>query len=261
MTADATPRARKAVLLAAGRGRRLGELTEHTPKCLVEIQGRPLLDHWFASLARHGFDEVLVNGHHLAERVEAFLDDARGRHALTVRYVREPALVGTGGTLLANAEFVAKEDAFLVAHADNWTDVDLGALVRFHAANRSPLTLALFRTRTPESCGIVEEIAEDGRIERFVEKPAAPKSDLASAAIFVATPTVLDELREVAATRPAVAQANGEFDFSREVLPRFEGRMYGYELPGHNVDVGTPEQLERARALAARAPTTEISGA
>lgn len=233
----------KAILLAAGRGTRLRPLTEHTPKCLVPLAGRPLLEHWFENFERAGVTEVIVNGHHLAAQVERWLDRNRSRFALKIRFVFEPVLRGTGGTVRDQRdrlrENTGEEEPFFLCHGDNYTNIDLGALARFHVDRRSPLTLALFRTDTPSSCGIVEEITPDGRIGRFVEKPAAPHSNLASAAIFVAEPQLAHEI-----------PAAGEVDFSREMLPRYEGRMYGHEFEGFNIDIGTPASYARAMALA-----------
>jgi mannose-1-phosphate guanylyltransferase len=229
----------KALLLAAGRGTRLRPLTERTPKCLVPLAGRPLLEHWLMSFERAGVTEVIVNGHHLAEQVEEWLDGARSRFELGIHFVFEPVLRGTGGTVRDQLDRLDTGEPFYLCHGDNYTNIDLGALARFHAARRAPLTLALFRTDSPSSCGIVEEITADGRILRFVEKPSAPRSNLASAAIFVVEPEVAREI-----------PAWGEVDFSREMLPRYPGRMYGREFDGFNIDVGTPASYALAQALA-----------
>ena len=127
----------KAFLLAGGLGTRLRPLTDTTPKCLVEIGGRTLLDLWLDALAKVGVDEVLVNTHHLAERVEAHV--AQRQDVPVVRLSHEPTLLGSAGTLMANKDFVAGEPMFLVINADNLTDFDLGRLVEAHrAAERRP---------------------------------------------------------------------------------------------------------------------------
>lgn len=229
----------RAILLAAGVGERLRPLTERTPKCLVPLAGRTLLDHWFALLARHGVREVLLNTHHLAERVEEHVRRVRPTLALDVRTVHEPELRGTGGTLVDQLDFVRDEEAFFVAHADNYTDLDLTAFREFHEARGSVLSIALFRAREPERCGIVSGLAPDGCILEFEEKPRRPRTNLASAAAFLLAPSVITDLPR---DRP--------FDFSREVLPRYQGLMYGWEMAGFNVDVGTPKSLVVARRLA-----------
>src|SRR4051794_15058763 len=158
----------RAFLLAAGLGTRLRPITDTLPKCLVEVGGRPMLDIWLDALAAAGVEEVLVNTHHLAGLVEAHVA-ARSAPPL-VRLSHEPVLLGSAGTLRANQEFVAGEEAFLAVNADNLTDVDLRVLVDAHGASGAVATIAVFRAPEPSACGIVE-VAGD-RMVGFVEKPA-----------------------------------------------------------------------------------------
>jgi len=87
----------KAFLLAAGAGTRLRPLTDHVPKCLVPVCGKPLLAHWLDLLLTQGVDEVLVNTHHLAGQVHEFV--ASHPRARQVSVLHEERLLGTGGTL------------------------------------------------------------------------------------------------------------------------------------------------------------------
>ncbi len=216
----------KAVLLAAGLGTRMGEITRTTPKCLLPIAGRPLLGRWLEQLARAGVDEVLVNTHHLAEQVRDFA--AAAAPAPRVRLFHEPELLGSAGTLAANRAFLAGEDAFLAVYADNASTVDLRELLHQHRAD-SAATLGLFRVPDPERRGIVELDAE-GRVTAFVEKPARPRGDLAWAGLLVGTPRLLDA---IPALRPC--------DLGHHVLPRLAGRVRGALVRGYHADIGTPE--------------------
>jgi mannose-1-phosphate guanylyltransferase len=94
----------KAFLLAAGKGTRLKPYTDSKPKCLIPINGTPLLQIWIDLLARHGVTEVLINTHHHAGQVERFLADCRTRHTMKVLSVHEPQLLGSAGTILQNRE-------------------------------------------------------------------------------------------------------------------------------------------------------------
>ena len=93
-----------ALLLAAGFGTRLRPLTDHTPKCLVEINGRPLLDYWLQDLHAADVTEFVINTHHLEETVRTYVT----QHALApaITLVHEESLLGTAGTLLANSDFL-----------------------------------------------------------------------------------------------------------------------------------------------------------
>ncbi len=229
----------KAILLAAGLGSRLRPLTATLPKCLVPLNGVPLIDYWLMNFERNGITEVLVNGFYLADQVEQHLVDAKPRFDLDIRFVRESRLRGTGGTVRDQFDFIRGEDAFLLCHADNFSSIDLSAFRSFHEDRESVLSLALFRSETPETCGIVSKIDSDGCITEFIEKPKFPDSNLASAAIFLLAPSVVENL-----------PADRAVDFSREVLPLYQGLMYGFEMTGFNIDVGTPADYERAQRVA-----------
>ena len=116
----------KVLLLAAGLGTRLAPLTNTIPKCLVPINGRPLLDHWMELLSAGGIGDVLVNLHYLPDQVRAYLADCRYPLQITTTY--EPRLLGTGGTLLRNRDYFHGEPVMLV-HADNLSLFDLRAFI------------------------------------------------------------------------------------------------------------------------------------
>jgi len=224
----------KAFLLAAGLGTRLRPITNDTPKCLVPIAGRPLLDIWLDALAKAGVDEVLVNTHHLAEQVEKHV--AERAAAPAVRLSHEPQLLGSAGTLRANREFVADEDMFLVINVDNLTDFDLGELTHAHQSATSLATLTVFHTPRPTECGIVE-VSGDGRVVGFEEKPTAPRSDLANAGMYAFAPAVLDE---ICGSLPR--------DIGFDLLPRLVGRARAITVGDcYFLDIGTPATLARAR--------------
>ena len=223
----------KAFLLAAGLGTRLRPITDSTPKCMLRIGDRPLLDIWLDALAEAGVHEVLVNLHHHAPVVRAHLAARSGPPA--VRLAEEQELLGSAGTLLANRSFVDGEEMFLAVNADNLTDFDLGLLVDAHRDGGAIATLSLFRAPRPAECGVVE--VEDGRVVGYVEKPADPPCDLANAGMYAFHPSVL----EVIAGPPPK-------DIGYDLLPRLVGRARAVIIDGcYFIDIGTPAALERAR--------------
>jgi mannose-1-phosphate guanylyltransferase len=224
----------RAFLLAAGQGTRLRPITDTTPKCLVEVDGRPLLDIWLDAFAKAGIQEVLVNTHHLAGRVAAHV--AERTSPPVVRLSHEPVLLGSAGTLLANRDFVADDDMFLVVNADNLTDFDLGVLIDAHRADTTIATLTVFRAPRPSECGIVDVV--DDRVVGFAEKPAEPRSDLANAGIYAFHSKVLDEIPEPLPR-----------DIGFDLLPRLVGLARALTLDdAYFLDIGTPAALERARS-------------
>jgi D,D-heptose 1,7-bisphosphate phosphatase len=225
----------KALLLAGGLGTRLHPLTDKVPKCLVPIAGRPLLDIWVEHLVEAGIAEARINTHALADVVRAYIErvNADGRLRLAESY--EPVLLGSAGTVTANADLADAADQIIIIYADNLTDIDLRPLIAFHRWHGDPLTMVLFRAPNPRTCGIAELDAE-GRVVSFVEKPERPVSDLANAGVYILTAAAY---REIAALEA--------FDLGFDVLPRFVGRMRGWVWGGYYLDVGTHDILERAR--------------
>lgn len=223
----------KAFLLAAGIGSRLRPITDSTPKCMVPIDERPLLDIWLEAFDRAGIDEVLVNLHHLPKVTLRHLALHSGSPRVRVVYERE--LLGSAGTLLANRAWTAGEEFFLVCNADNLTDFDLRELVDAHRAGDSVATWTVFRSQTPWTGGVVE-LDESGRVTGFAEKPADPVSDLVNAGMYAFSPAVLDE---ISGPMPV--------DIGYDLLPRLVGRASAVLVEGYFRDIGTPEAYRQAR--------------
>lgn len=148
----------KAILLAAGMGTRLRPLTDTIPKCLIPINKKPLLEIWIDLLKQHNITSILVNTHHHANTVDRFIQQTASNTLLKITSFYEKKLLGSGGTVFANQDFVADDKNFIIAYADNLTDINLSKMISFHNRCRSKggiLTMGLFRTPDPESCGIV----------------------------------------------------------------------------------------------------------
>jgi mannose-1-phosphate guanylyltransferase len=226
----------RALLLAAGLGTRLRPVTDTVPKCLVEIDGRPLLDYWVELLHRGGIPEMLVNLHYLPEKVEAYVHQCRWPVEITT--VFEPSLLGTGGTLLANRAYFGGGPAMLV-HADNLSRFDVRAFAARHAARSTgvEITMMTFETGEPQSCGIVE-LDSRGVVQAFHEKVPNPPGRLANGAVYIVSPAVMDFLAGLG--KPVI-------DFSTEVIPHFLGRIATFHNATYHRDIGSPESLRMAR--------------
>lgn len=236
MSPLAVPRT-KALLLAAGLGTRLRPLTDTTPKCLVEIDGRPLLDYWFDALGRAGVRDVLLNTHHLPGPVRRFLDEKRRQGFAAVESF-EPLLLGSAGTIAAHPAWADDADDVLIIYADNLSDIDLAELLRAHRRHGQPMTMMLFHAPDPRACGIAS-LDTRQRIVGFEEKPAAPQSDLANAGVYAVTAAAWQEIAALKA-----------FDIGFDVLPRFVGRMQGHLHDGYHRDIGTLAALDAAQGAA-----------
>jgi len=227
----------KALLLAAGLGSRLRPLTDKTPKCLLPIQGKPMLQIWLEMLARANVDDVLVNTHHLHEQVEEFARHWSGQCRLTLSH--EPVLLGSAGTLRANVDFVKDEALFLVCYADNLTHFDVSLLAKLLQSRlaENPLgVMALFRSDEPWRCGIADQDAH-GWIRKFEEKPKKPLSNLANAGLYAFSREALKFLPE---KDPA--------DIGHDLIPKLVPRLLGLEMNAPLLDIGTLEAYQKANS-------------
>ncbi len=225
-----------AVLLAAGMGTRLRPLTDSTPKCLVPIAGRPLLDFWLEACVDAGFYPIIVNTHHLANQVHEYV--CRSSFARHVLLAHEEQLLGTGGTLLRHAE-VLQNGPFFVAHADNLSIFALKAFVAAHGMRPDccAMTMLLFNTTEPESCGIVS-LDEIGIVRAFHEKQAGVKGTLANGAVYMMESEILAALRTIPSSHP---------DLSLDLIPLYLGRIFTFSEVAYHRDIGTSASLARAR--------------
>ena len=226
----------RALLLSAGFGKRLRPLTDKIPKCLVEINGVPLLELWLKMITDAGIQQILVNLHYKAEKVSDYI--LKSKYNPFVSMVYEEKLLGTGGTLLKNVDFFTGEPIMLI-HADNLSLFNMADFIRRHneRPSNTEITMMTFTTPTPESCGIVQ-LDEQGIVKSFFEKSIDPPGNLASAALFIIEPTVLDFLRQF---------NKEEIDLSAEVIPHFIGRIYTYHNATYHRDIGTIESLNTAK--------------
>jgi len=227
----------KCLLLAAGIGSRLRPLTDQTPKCLMPIDGEPLLGIWLRNVYAIGIRSILINTHHLAEQVKTFVTN--GPYADFVRLAHEPELLDTAGTLLNHWNEFAGDELLLV-HADNYCLADLGAFVAAHRKRPRGCLLSMltFNTDQPSACGIVELDCE-GVVTGFHEKITNPPGNLANAAIYCLSPEFLLDLKQ---HHP---QAKS---FSNDVLPSYVGRIFAHTPDSTVIDIGTPENYQRANA-------------
>lgn len=218
----------RAILLAAGLGTRLRPLTNTTPKCLMPLKGKPLLQDWLERLSDAGIGPFLVNTHYLPEQVRSFVESSPFRKDVTL--VHETHLLGTAGTLVENLGFLHGEDGLLI-HADNYSEADFGEFIQAHRdrPRECLLTMMTFAAEDPSSCGIVEL---DGRgvVVGFHEKVQNPPGNLANGAIYILSAGLIELL---------AGEWRSATDFSTEIVPRLLSRIYTYRTHEIFADIGS----------------------
>lgn len=228
----------KALLLAAGLGTRLGELTKSKPKALVQVGNLPMIDFCIGRLEEIGVTEILINVHYKAGVMrDHFL---KRKYLSKIELSEEKTLLGTAGTVKKHFKSLATND-FIVMHADNYFTATLQSLLNDHLSRKSGDcgTMATFTTNNPTSCGIVE-LNQDKTIKAYFEKVQNPPGNLANAAIYFFTPQIGEPLNELSGT---------VLDIGKDLIPRISSRMSTSYLGEEFVDIGTPEGLSRAEGM------------
>ncbi|MGH3268134.1 MAG: sugar phosphate nucleotidyltransferase [Trebonia sp.] len=229
----------KAVVMAGGEGTRLRPMTANQPKPLLPVANRPIMEHVLRLLKKHGFEETVVTVQFLAALVRNYFGDGEDV-GMFLQYATEEMPLGTAGSV-KNAEDALKDSPFLVISGDALTDMDLTEMCRFHKENGALVTVGLTRVPDPLEFGIV--IAdEDGRIQRFLEKPTWGQvfSDTVNTGVYIMEPEVLAEV-----------SAKESVDWSQDVFPKLLARgapIFGYISDKYWEDVGTLESYLKAQA-------------
>ncbi len=236
-----------AVLLAAGRGKRLGDLTARTPKVLLDIAGAPLISHITDVLASAGLSQFIVVSGYLHSQIEEWAKTyQRENPGIKITTVRQPELNGTGGALLAAKTHLAGHQRFVFG----WGDIlmDRANYPRFlhHARNDEyDLMLAVNRVKDPFR-GAAVYLTPHMMVERLDEKPApgTAKTEWNNAGLFATDQIVFDYLARL---EPSV---RGELEVPGAIAQMIADNriVRAVDIRGFWSDVGTAEDLEKARA-------------
>jgi mannose-1-phosphate guanylyltransferase len=225
--------AMKAILLAGGKGTRLRPLTIHTPKPIVPIFERPFLQFQLDLIKKVSeIDEVILSLNYQPRRIEEIFGDG-GETGLSLRYMVEPAPLGTGGAIKYAAANV--NDSIVVFNGDVLTEVDLGAVIRLHRERKATATIVLTPVDNPSAYGLVETDPQ-GNVLRFLEKPDAHQitCNTINAGIYVLEPGTFDRI-------PADVPYSIERSYFPSLIQRGE-TFAAYVYDGYWIDIGTPEK-------------------
>jgi NDP-sugar pyrophosphorylase family protein len=233
-----------AVILAGGKGTRLRPLTLNTPKPIVPILTRPFLALQIELLEKTGIENIVLSLSYQPRRIEEIFGDG-GDLGVRIHYTMEQEPLGTAGAVKNAEGFLAGRT--VVFNGDVLSDLDLGAVLRFHESSGARATIVLTPVPDPSAYGLVETEA-DGRVRRFLEKPSGDEitCDTINAGVYVLERELLDYI-------PAASN----YSFEREFFPHLLGDrvpFYAYVHRGYWIDIGTPEKyLQVHRDILARA--------
>src|SRR3989344_231305 len=223
----------KAIILAGGRGERMGKKTLNTHKPMLKIGGLPVLEHQINLLKRYGLKEVIILTHYLSEVIEKYFKDGRD-WGMKISYFKEKEPLGTTGGIKEIANKL--KDDFLVIYGDKMLDIDLTRVIAFHKNKKSACTLVSHPTSHLEDSDLVE-IDKDQKIIAFHPKPHPSNQyfrNLVNAAIYIMSPKILRHIKR-----------GVKADFGKDIFPKIvrKEKMYGYLTAEYIKDIGTSARL------------------
>lgn len=231
-----------AVILAGGKGTRMGKISQTVPKALLKIAGKPLLEHQLKLLKAYGFKQVLILINHLGDKIEAFCGDGL-KFGLSIKCLKETRPMGTAGAVRLARRYLKKD--FLVLYGDELVNLDLKRLVKFHERQkkfRKNLigTLTVHPNNHPFDSDLVE-VGEEGIVEKFLSRPHNPKllfRNLINTPVFILDPKIFNYI-------PKAKFSN----FGPHVFPQVlkaKKALAAYQTSEYIKDVGTPKRLKEA---------------
>jgi D-glycero-D-manno-heptose 1,7-bisphosphate phosphatase len=231
---------KQAAILIGGKGTRLGDAVRDTPKPLLEVCGRPFVEHVMLNLRRFGFNDfVLLAGHQSAIVRERYGEESTFAQELraNIRVIVEPSPMGTGGALLYARDFL--QESFLLLNGDSIFDFNYLDLCNCDYPQEPTdwlCRVALLPVAQATRYGFVE-IDSSSRIHAFREKPELPQSGLINSGVYWMKSSLLDFIT----TTPC--------SLEQDIFPKVaaQGRMTGRVYHGYFIDIGIPEDLQSAR--------------
>jgi NDP-sugar pyrophosphorylase family protein len=225
----------KALILAAGYGKRLEPLTKAVPKPMVPVANKPIMQYNLELLKRYGIKDCIANLHYFPEQVENYFGDGSG-FGVNLRYSFEEELLGTAGGVRRMAALTEIDGTFLVISSDILTDINITKMLAFHRKRGAIATIALVPVEDTSQFGVVVT-DKDGRISAFQEKPSKEQalSDMVNTGIYIFEPQILGMISE-----------NKFHDFGNNVflaLVADKAPFYGYRMIEYWNDVGGLEKL------------------
>lgn len=235
----------KAMLLSAGYGTRLGDLTREIPKPMLPLQERPLLEYLIRHLARHGFNQIMINLHFMPEMIQDYFADGQ-KLGVEITYVYEPELLGTAGGVKNAADYFQDEEVFLVHYGDILTNQDFTAMLDYHRASAGALATLLLHQRTWSNSRIT--LDKDNRIVKFLERPLEKQLVADSGAYWVNSGIYLVNKRVLDLIPP-----NASCDFPRHIFAPLAGKekMMGFPLSGYRCAIDSPQRYFEAQTAVA----------
>ena len=229
----------KAMILAAGFGKRLKPLTNDLPKPMFPVLNRPILEHTLHFLSSQGIKEIAINLHHQPKRIIDYFGNGKN-FKVKLHFSKEESILGTAGGI-KKLELFFKDETFLVINSDILADVNLKDVLKFHQEKKSKLTMVVRQDSNTEKYDSIQRV-EEGRIVQFLGhsiKSSAPITKVMFTGIQIMEPDIFSRIPE-----------NQFYGTTEDVFPKMvqDGTpVYGFLHKGYWIDMGTRETYIQAQ--------------
>ena len=235
----------KAVILAAGKGKRLMPITSSRPKPMIPLAGKPLLEHTILGVKDAGVDEILLIVGYKEEVFKNYFGDGRDKYSVNIEYVTQEEQLGTGHAVSYAKDFV-KNEPFMLMYGDLLTEPKVfKEIVEVFKKSKPQGVIALFKVKNPQDYGVIT-LNPEGFVEKITEKPALELNlgNLINAGIFIFEPLIFEAIER---TEKSV---RGEYEFTDSMLNlinQLKGKIVGYKINNYFwSDIGLPWQFSVA---------------
>jgi len=232
----------KAVILAAGKGKRLMPITSSRPKPMIPLAGMPLLEHTILGLKDAGIDEILLIVGYKEEVFKNYFGDGRDKYSVKIEYITQEEQLGTGHAVSYAKDFI-KNEPFMLMYGDLLTEPKVfKELVEVFKKSKPQGVIALFKVKNPQDYGVIT-LNPEGSVEKITEKPALELNlgNLINAGIFIFEPLIFEAIER---TEKSV---RGEYEFTDSMLNlvnQFKGKIVGHKINHYFwSDIGLPWQF------------------
>jgi len=226
----------KAIILVGGKGTRLRPLTNKTPKCMLEIQGKTVTEHLFDLFKKYGIRDMILSVGYLKDKIKEYYGDG-SKFGVNIEYIEEDTPLGTAGPLKLAKNML--KDSFIVTNGDELKNINIPRMFRLHKRKDALATIALTTVNDPTQYGVAK--VSGSRILKFIEKPKLEEapSNLINAGFYILEPKVIDMIPD------------GFSMLEKDVFPKLadKGLVRGFPFAGQWFDMGTPERYKIANKL------------
>lgn len=222
-----------AIILAGGIGERLRPLTEITPKPLLTIKGKPIIEHAINNLKKHGIKDIILSVGYKSDKIKEYFGDGE-KFGVKISYCIEDKPLGTGGAIKEASKNL--NETFIAINGDNLSDINWTELIRFHKDSGAKITLGLFPVEDVTQFGIAK--LDKDKVLEFIEKPTLEQapSNLNNAGLYIIEPEALDILPE--------GKSSIERDCFEKLAPK--GKVFAYKHKGQWYPTDTLEKYKLA---------------